>query len=232
MRTRKPVVPPASSLVPIGAMSRSLHTDPYPLRAARRVAAPRRRRADEPRVSRRRACSPSAGSAPADGHRVEIRVGRPRPGFRHPATAADLARVLEFFGPPARYGVRRIELRQRAGRAAGPGIRVAGYVPPGVVVLFEQPDPPWLLAGRLSGAAGERLERAGARVRATASHVLVEWTDRALRDFVLLDGLMHEIGHHVLDHGDRRMRTADHERRADAYAAACRTAWSALWTVG
>ncbi|GIJ59456.1 hypothetical protein Vau01_069720 [Virgisporangium aurantiacum] len=227
-----------------------MHTDPYPLRAARRVAAPRRRRTDEPRVSRRRARFASAGFAPAgfapagfvpagfapagfapaDGHRVEIRVGRPRPGFRHPATAADLARVLEFFGPPARYGLRRISLRQRAA-GAGPGIRVAGYVPPGVVVLFEQPDPPWLLAGRLPAAAGERLERAGARVRATASHVLVEWTDRALRDFVLFDGLMHEIGHHVLDHGDRRMRTADHERRADAYAAACRAALSPLWTV-
>jgi hypothetical protein len=43
---------------------------------------------------------------------------------------------------------------------------------------------------------------------------------------------MHEIGHHVLDHSDRRMRTADHERRADAYAASCRAVWSAQWTVG
>jgi hypothetical protein len=206
-----------------------LHTDPYPLRAARRVAAPRRRRADEPRVLRRRVRV--SGTAPAGEQPVEIRVGRPRPGFRHPATAADLARVLEFFGPPARYGVRRIELRQRVA-AAGPGIRVAGYVPPGVIVLFEQPDPPWCLPGRLSREARERLERAGARVRAMASHVLVEWTDRELRDFVLFDGLMHEIGHHVIDHGNRRMRSADHERRADAYAAACRTARSARWTVG
>jgi hypothetical protein len=41
---------------------------------------------------------------------------------------------------------------------------------------------------------------------------------------------MHEIGHHVVQHrtgkrGARVMRTADHERRADAFAAACRLRW-------
>lgn len=177
-------------------MSRSLHTDPYPVRAARRAA----------------------------GHRVEIRVRRPRPGFHHPASAADIARLLEFFGPSARYGLRRVELRQRA---AATGIALGGYLPPGVVVLLEQPDPPWFVPGRLSPTARARLERAGAHLTTTWSTTRIDWSRPALRDLVLFDGLMHEIGHHLLDHTDRRMRTADHERRADAHAATCRHRWAA-----
>lgn len=184
-------------------MSRSLHTDPYPLRAARRAA-------------------------PLE--RIDIRAARPRPGFRHPAGTADVARLLEFFGPTARYGLRRVELRQRTARTA---ITVAKYVNPGLIVLFEQPDPPWFLPGTLSPAARQRLERAGARVSSHWSATCVEWTDRDLRDFILFDGLMHEIGHHVVEYDDRRMRTADHERRARAYATECRTMWAAagrdLW---
>jgi hypothetical protein len=209
-------------------MSRSLHTDPYPLRAARRTAAPRRRRADEPRVTRRRPRPPDRPEAAPDRpeaapSRAEIRLCRPRPGFHHPATAADIARLLAFFGPSARYGLRRVELRQQT---AATGIALGGYVPPGVVVLLEQPDPPWFVAGRLSDAARERLLRAGARVGVTWSTTRIDWSGPALRDYVLFDGLMHEIGHHLLDHRDRRMRAADHERRADAHAAACRHRWA------
>ena len=199
-------------------MSRSLHTDPYDLRAARRVVAPFRRRADEPRVARRRA----TGGPPA---RVEVRATPARRGFVHPAGVGDVARVLDFFGPPAVYGLRRVELRQRVGGDRS-GLLVAGLRPPGVVVLVEQPRPPWLLAGRLAAESLRRLHRAGAQVRAGATHTRVDWPDETLRDFVLFDGLMHEIGHHAIQHDARTMRTADHERRADAFAAACRTAWS------
>lgn len=90
-------------------MSRSLHTDPYPLRAARRTAAPHRRRIDEPRVARTGARGPEG---PA---RVEIRVCPPRPGFVHPAGVHDITELLAFFCPAAVYGLRRIELRQRFG---------------------------------------------------------------------------------------------------------------------
>lgn len=203
-------------------MSRSLHTDPYPLRAARREAAPRRRRADEPRVTRRRPRTPGRPEATPDT--VEIRTCRPRPGFDHPATAADIARLLEFFGPSVRYGLRRVELRQQT---ATTGIALGGYVPPGVVVLLEQPDPPWFVPGRLSQRARDTLERAGAHITTTWSTTRIDWSRPALRDFVLFDGLMHELGHHRLDHADRRMRSADHERRADAHAAACRHRWAA-----
>lgn len=175
-------------------MSRSLHTDPYPLRAARRV------------------------------RDVQVRVGRPRPGFVHPAGASDIRRALAFFGAPATYGLRRIELRHGTGR-----LLVAALSEPGVVVLFEQPRPPWTIQGRLTTEARVRLRRAGATVEQGASAARVDWPGQALRDFMLLDGLMHEIGHHAIQHRARKtrpiMRTVDHERSADAFAASCRRAW-------
>ncbi|MEU0556730.1 hypothetical protein [Dactylosporangium sp. NPDC006015] len=185
-------------------MSRSLRTDPYPIRAARRA-----------------------------GASVPVRVCRPRPGFVHPAGADDVVRVLTFFGPAAAYGLRGVELRQRPAAPAGPAVAVLRV--PGVVLLFEQPAPPWVLPGRLTDAAAARLERAGARVMAGPAGTLVDWpSEEALRDFVLFDGLMHEIGHHRIQHAARRrhtraMRTADHERRADAFAARARAAWAARW---
>jgi hypothetical protein len=54
----------------------------------------------------------------------------------------------------------------------------------------------------------------------------VDWPGDTLRDFLLFDGLMHEIGHHMTGKRTARvMRTADHERRADAFATACRLVW-------
>lgn len=220
-------------------MSRSLHTDPYALRAARRVVAPYRRRADEPRVARRRArlattptavasrTADCAGGPPARGN---VRVCPPRPGFFHPADADDVARMLAFFGPPVSYGLRRVELRQRVGLDTS-GLVVATLQVPGVVVLLEQPRPPWVIAGRLTPDSSRRLQRAGACVTLAASTTRIDWPAQTLRDYVLLDGLMHEIGHHMIQHGSgkrsvRVMRTADHERRAHAFAAACRQAWT------
>jgi hypothetical protein len=60
--------------------------------------------------------------------------------------------------------------------------------------------------------------------------VRVKWSPVALKEFVLFEGLMHEIGHHLIQqHAGKRtarvMRTADHEKRAAAFAAACRLMW-------
>jgi hypothetical protein len=65
----------------------------------------------------------------------------------------------------------------------------------------------------------------------------IEWPGETLRDFVLFDGLMHEIGHHLVQyHRGKRsiqmMRTADHERYAEAFAAKCRLAWAARRSPG
>ena len=80
------------------------------------------------------------------------------------------------------------------------------------------------LKTRKSGVPGAVLDIAAAATR-------VEWPDETLRDFVLFDGLMHEIGHHLVQHhrgkrSRRVMRTTDHERYAEAFAAACRLAWA------
>jgi len=176
---------------------------------------------------------PGVGAAGFGGPaaRVEMRVCRARPGFHHPADGAEIMRMLASFGPPVVYGLRRIELRQRT--AADPaGLAVAALEEPGVVVLFEQPRPPWAIVGRLDADAERRLRRAGAVVHATMALTRVDWPGRTLTDFLLFDGLMHEVGHHIVQHragrtGVRAMRTADHERRADAFATACRLAWTA-----
>lgn len=184
-------------------LSRSLRTDPYPVRADRRAGAP-----------------------------LPVRVCKPRRGFVHPAGAADVVGVLSFFGPAAVYGLRAIELRQQP--AAAPGAAIAALRVPGLVLLFEQPTPPWSLPGRLTDVAAMRLQRAGARVTAGPAGTRVDWPGDTLHDFMLFDGLMHEIGHHVVQHAARKqrtraMRTADHERRADAYATRARRAWATRW---
>ncbi|MGI5239473.1 hypothetical protein [Dactylosporangium sp. CA-139066] len=184
-------------------MSRSLRTDPYPLRAARRA----------------RDTGP-------------VRVRAARPGFVHPANPADIRQVLAFFGPAATYGVRGVELRQRPPGAGA--VAVAALRVPGIVLLYEQPEPPWVLPGRLTDPGAARLRRAGAIVTAGSAATRVDWPGGELRDFMLFDGLMHELGHHVVQQEARRrrtpaMRTADHERRADAYAVRARAAWAAAW---
>lgn len=163
---------------------------------------------------------------------MPVRVCPPRPGFVHPAGPADIVRVLAFFGPTAVYGLRGIELRQQSATRTGPV--VAALRVPGLVLLFEQPVPPWHLSGRLTDVATARLERAGARVASGQVGTQVDWPGSTLRDYLLFDGLMHEIGHHRIQHAARKqrtraMRTADHERRADAYAMWARIAWAAQW---
>ncbi|WP_203861362.1 ImmA/IrrE family metallo-endopeptidase [Plantactinospora mayteni] len=232
-------------------MSRSLHTDPYPIRAARRLGAPRGRRAAEPTVLRRRARQPEPelGTRPAPAPvddpqpRVPIRESPfpvrespARPGFLHPASVGDIARLLDFFGPELRYGLRAVELRQAVG-ADRPGPLLARLLVPGVVILHEQPRPPWIVPGRLLPGSRSRLLRAGARVESTAMSTRIDWPGTTLRDFMLFDGLLHEIGHHLVQHGTgkrtaRVRRTADHERYADEFAARCRQRWAAAATTG
>jgi hypothetical protein len=155
---------------------------------------------------------------------------RPRPGFVHPAGPADIVAVLSFFEPAAAYGLRGIELRQQP--MAGTGRAVAALRVPGLVLLFEQPAPPWELTGQLTDAATARLKRAGAHVATGQAGTRVDWPGSTLRDFMLFDGLMHEVGHHTIQHATRKqrtraMRTIDHERRADLYAVRARRAWVA-----
>ena len=55
----------------------------------------------------------------------------------------------------------------------------------------------------------------------------MSWPGETLKEFMLLDVLLHEIGHHVLQHykGKQRVRiarTRDHEAFASAFAERCR----------
>src|SRR5689334_6437525 len=100
-------------------LSRTAHTAPCDLRAARRPTG------------------------------VVVRARPARPGFTHPASPAEIARLLARSGPAATYGLRAVERRQQP----GPGLAVARLRVPGLVLLFEQPDPPWVLPGRLTGPA-------------------------------------------------------------------------------
>jgi hypothetical protein len=190
-------------------MSRSKHTDPPAMRAARRLRAPGEDR--------------GAGSS----NQVEPRVvvQQPRPGFHHPAGKPEILAMLRSVGPLALYGVRAIELvRGRAARA-GAAPAFGSYRVPGRIVLYEQPLPPWRLPGSLPPAAARRLEDAGAILTPLrdAGATLVDWPDGSLRRFMLEEVLLHEVGHHVLQHhtGKRPVRiarTRDHEAFAAGFA--------------
>jgi hypothetical protein len=206
-------------------MSRSKHTDPHRVRAPRRVRAPYAPRGQgEPH--RRHALlrslkalggvqidvTPAPGSTAAPLPRV--RIHRPRKGYAHPASSAEIAALLRCVGEVGTYGLRAIELRQ------GPALRV-----PGTVVLYDQPPSPWWLVGRLPQGEQARLRRAGATVEEWDGGRLtvVTWPGGTLRDFMLFDVLLHEIGHHLVQQytGKRRgrvARTRDHEAFADWFA--------------
>lgn len=156
-------------------------------------------------------------------------VKRPRSGYFHPARKIEIFDLLRFFGEECTYGLRTIELLQCGRRHRAGEIVFGTLLIPGRIVLYEQPASPWLLPGTLSAKQQEKLRRAGAMVEAMSepSQTIVSWPGDALRDFMLFDVLMHEIGHHLLQHhkGKRRARvarTADHEALAERFALGCR----------
>lgn len=223
-------------------MSRSRHTDPKAIRAARRLRAPREARgAGDP--ARRRTGGRTlkamgiAARAPSRVHRAaatfpRIVAKRARSGFLHPASRGDIARALAMVGPEAAYGLRAIELAHAPPASPDALPPLGRFCAPGRILLFELPRPPWRFPARLSKETVESLERAGAvvveypRIGAT----IVEWPGDSLRDFMIVEVLLHEIGHHVLQHhkgkrNARIARTRDHEAFARAFAARYRPAW-------
>lgn len=218
-------------------MTRTRHTDPPGRKAARRSVAPRARRGEgDPSDARARArmlkeLGISARAEAPDPMGTwtlpRIRRSRPLPGSVHPASPADIRRVLRWFGPVSTYGLTSIELRHPP---AGDGFRLGAYHVPDRIVLFAQPEPPWTLEVDLTPAAEDTLERAGAMVLRRPARTTVRFPDDSLRLLMLFDGLFHEIGHHLIQHDEgkrsvRRQRTSDHERRAIAFARACRERW-------
>jgi hypothetical protein len=225
-------------------MSRSKHTRPRRLRAADRTRAPHEPRSSgDPSTQHRQALAlkeqglcpqPDATGAelPNPAPLPRLLVQRPRPGHLHPAGRADLEQVLRFFGPAHFYGLRSVCLRRTPAR---PNKRLLGrLVVPGQVFLYEQPAPPWRLTSPLAPGEEERLVQAGAAIEPTNADTcwLVHWPGATLRDFMLWDVFLHEVGHHVLQHETgkrtaRVVRTRDHEAFADLFARRCRLAFLA-----
>jgi hypothetical protein len=222
-------------------MSRSKQTDPARIRAPRRVRAPHEPRGHgDPSVLHAfaRACKelgvpldPPTGAPAADAPAPlpRLRVACPRLGCHHPAGRREIVRLLRFFGEPCTYGLQAIELRQGESGPPGAGLQLGRLVVPGRIVLYDQLPSPWLLAGRLPEAEAARLRKAGAGVEIAAGgrQTTVTWPAGTLRDFMLFDVLMHEIGHHLIQQytGKRTarvVRTRDHEAFALQFAHRCR----------
>jgi hypothetical protein len=233
-------------------MSRSKHTRPRPILAAERGRAPYepRGRADRSALRAQGRLMKRSGilldtalmfdtsrstRARSAAPLPQIVVKRPSKGCFHPALRRDIEHVLRFFGEEYAYGVRRIVLGRadvgcQASRSPGYSHRLVlgTLLVPGTVILYEQPVPPWVLSGRLRAEDAARLTRAGAVLEelGPGQQTVVHWPGCTLRDFMLFDGLMHEIGHHTLQHykskrSVRVARTADHEAFADRFAHEC-----------
>jgi len=133
--------------------------------------------------------------------------------------------MLQAVGPAAWYGLRSVELGRTPADGDAPPLVFGRYHAPGRIVLLEQPLPPWRLPALLPAGAARRLQRAGAVLtRLTAAGAtLVDWPPDTLRRFMLEEILLHELGHHVLQHDKgkrpgRIARTRDHEAFARRFA--------------
>jgi hypothetical protein len=153
-----------------------------------------------------------------------VSVHRPPPGFLHPATRAEVQALLREAGEECTYGLRAVHLGAPA-HLDGGRLRFGRLIVPGIIVLAAQAAPPWVLPGRLPAAEQERLRRSGAEVSLAGdgAQTVVAWPAGMLRRFVLFDVLLHELGHHVLQHQRRAparriVRTRDHEACAERLA--------------
>src|SRR5947207_1926 len=101
-------------------MARSKHTDPRRIRAARRVCAPyaprgagdlcrTRRLARAMKLVGAGPTEPAPARATKTAPLPRIYVQRPRVGYTHPATQADIVVLLRRCGEPFLYGLRAVE---------------------------------------------------------------------------------------------------------------------------
>jgi hypothetical protein len=191
----------------------------------RRLAAPLASRAADA-ARRKKQDEPGSQAARVSALPPRIKQIAARHGFLHPAHPQDIRRLLDCIGAEARYGLRSIELRQAPTRQRAP-VPIFGRLDvPGRIVLYEQPEPPWRLAGVLSEHNARRMAQAGALIDYLPALELtqVQWPGDSLRRFMLIVVLLHEIGHHVFQHHGgkrpaRRARTRDHEAFAEGYVA-------------
>jgi hypothetical protein len=224
-------------------VSRSVHARPRAIRAAERLRAPNAPRGandlSKPyrfgRIFKERGIATEPGRSQSGDARHDIlphvHFQRPAPGLHHPVARADIVRVLAFFGAECVYGVRSIALVNPPRTIQ---TLLGRLIVPGRIMLYAQPRSPWALPGRLSDAIADHFLSAGAiiDVRGDGAQTMIAWPGETLRDFMLFDVLMHEIGHHLIQQykgkrRDRVMRTKDHEAFAAHFARQCRARYLA-----
>jgi hypothetical protein len=197
-------------------MSRSLHTQKYRIRAARRLARPFSKRRSEAEILR----GWKESETPRGRPRLPITWQKPLPGMLHPASEMDVRAFLKNLGPASVYGLSAIRFRRESAVTIN-GMTFAEYVMPGEIRLFAVPSIPWNLPFCLSGADRMSFEYYGALVDVDpmSGRSTVHWNPAGLKRFFLHEVLAHELGHHTLQHRRcRRLhaacRRSDHERRA------------------
>ncbi len=173
----------------------------------------------------------------SEGKLPRIKAQRPRKGYHHPATPSDIKEMLTYFGELSYYGVREIQLAQSDHHGSSQKLSIAKLIVPGKIILYEQPQSPWLLAGALCGEETEILETAGAVMESSADGLRgrILWSPVNLRNFMLFEGLMHEVGHHIIQQfkGKRTvqvLRLKDHELLAHHFARRCRLEYLSFFT--
>src|SRR5437773_3030423 len=146
-------------------MSRSKHTDPKAIRAARRIRAPREGRGVSDLSQRRELGRELKKIGTATGQKdcgqkghapLPFIVKKPRRGFHHPVGKRDVFEMLTAVGPVAFYGLRSVELTRASTNAST--LVLGQYRVPGRIILFEQPIAPWRLVGSLKSGVIRRLD--------------------------------------------------------------------------
>ena len=191
-------------------MSRSKHTDPLPLRARRRLRAPWERRSAgdlslRQKIGRRLKESgissrPIVKAPDCESVRPRIVLQPPRLGFLHPAGRSDVLKILELLGSDGMYGLRSIEFLRTPETGA---FHSFGHLEvPGRIMVYEQPLPPWHIPGAVAQHNALQFIRSGADMeyRESPATTIIDWPKDTLREFMLFDVILHEVGHHILQH--------------------------------
>jgi len=146
-------------------------------------------------------------------------------GYLRAGFKADVIRVLTTLGPLSYYGIRSIELHPQPAAVAAANLRLGKLMVPGRIMVYDPPASPWIVPGVLAAKQQEQLRKAGAVVEEITSglQTRIIWPGTTLRDFMLLEVLLHEIGHHFIQHHKgkrtaRVARTRDHEAFASYFA--------------
>lgn len=172
------------------------------------------------------------GITAVPGRLPKVSRQRPRKGFLHPADRSLIRKVLMYFGELSWYGVREICLAHSL-TGQDPNKLIFGRLSvPGKILLYEQPEPPWLLIGKPEAEQIALIENAGAILQMSqdGTRCKINWPNETLAHFMLFDVLMHEIGHHIVQQfkGKREvqvLRRKDHEALALTFARRCRQSY-------